>query len=176
MATSSITRDIFAILMFSLLAMIIRAETKVVESTNIQEQPIAHAAPSPINVNAAPVNHQIFENNYTSVNTFCFDFIYPVQLITPNHQVQKALTADQIDTAILTWSAQNPNSNEELILDFPVKIKFDDGVLSSWKKSKIYLLLFSIVKMTRWKNKTLKKLKLNRLLVHKFNTSLFLVN
>ena len=76
-------------------------------------------------------DEQILDENYASVNTFCFDFIYPIQLIAPNGQIQKANSSEQVDKAIQQWNRQHPNSIEELTIQFPIKIKFDDGIVIS---------------------------------------------
>ncbi len=74
-------------------------------------------------------DEQVLEENYASVNTFCFDFIYPIQLIAPNGKIQKVNSADQVDYAIQLWNTQNPSSSKELSIQFPIKIKFDDGIV-----------------------------------------------
>ncbi len=73
-------------------------------------------------------DEQKLAENYNSVDNFCFDFVYPMQLIAPNGKIQKVNTDDQVDLAIRKWNADNPNSVEELAIQFPVKIKFEDGI------------------------------------------------
>lgn len=74
-------------------------------------------------------DEQILQENFASVNTFCFEFIYPIELVAPNGKIRKANTAEQVDQAIQQWNHENPNSKEELVIQFPIKIKFDDGVV-----------------------------------------------
>jgi len=74
-------------------------------------------------------DQQTLNDNFASVNSFCFDFIYPIQLKVPNGQMKKVAKADELDAAMLDWSIQNPNSMEGITIHFPIKIKFNDGVI-----------------------------------------------
>ena len=73
-------------------------------------------------------DEQTLVANHNSVDNFCFDFIYPMQLIAPDGTTQQVNNDNQVDLAIRTWNANNPNSTEEMAIQFPVKIKFDDDV------------------------------------------------
>lgn len=66
-----------------------------------------------------------------SMDMDCFTFVYPIELVFPTGTTLTIENDEELETQVINWLDQNPNSDVFPTFNFPIQVTLEDGTTQS---------------------------------------------